>query len=102
MLEINDDAINTAYENLANAVVVRAAEDIREAISGLPKAEAEYTKMVKKNDPKLGAKIKRKERTISKLEEQLAGAKRFLLSDYLTVFTQVDGTAILKGLEAEA
>ena len=106
-----DYVIDKAYENLGNAVVLRAVIDYREAARKYPRAKREYEKAkrivrqmhIEKNKPKTKEEwdlIKYRNRYISVCDD-INSVKNFLLSDSLSLFTLVDGSYILKRLEKE-
>lgn len=66
-------SVQEAYEDLANAVVVTAANDYRTAI-------------------KL---------SLQGLENEMTEIERFLTSGYFNVFTQIDGDVIIKRIKQE-
>lgn len=68
-----------SYENLANAIILRAVEDYRDALKKL------------KINPKYQPALKMKEE-----------CEQFFLSEWFTILTPLDGAALLRKLKEEA
>ena len=68
-----------AYENLANAIVVRAAEDYREALKALNLNREDRDALAMKKD-----------------------CERFFQSAWFAVLTEVDGSWLMRKLKGEA
>lgn len=75
---MNEEAIRTNWENLANAIVLTAVKDFR----------TEYKKLLKNPKSKTAA-------------AEVASLVRFFTSDYYSSLTAVDGEMLVRKLKSE-
>ena len=106
---ITQDAINRAYEELANAVVITAAKDYRESRNRMHTYELRADKqrdIVRKTRGKAArkkeeSKLLRYMNKIDSIRYDMNTAKEFFKSERFSMFSKIDGCSIVERIDRE-
>ena len=93
-VKVTKELLKECYENLGNAVVLQAANDYRDSCKKIRKLNKKNVAENSKEEKEIKTKIRIEEGNIYKI-------KRFMQSEYFSLFTNIDGSYLIDKLEEE-